>query len=357
MAKEDDEGALESVRAAYESLSQEPVAAPDDPEHPPTDQTPANANETPQQTADRERDEAGRFKASDKPRETLKLKDKPLADAPLAKAEAPPAAPIDPTKPVAERIAPPAEWGGLAKVKWDRLPVDVQREISQHEATRATAAAELVPLRELIDTNREFLVNQAGSVVEAQRQMMLFARMSVDNPVQLAEHILRSKGIDPRAAFAGQQAAPQPSQPQDIASLLGQLIDQRLQPVLAERETQQTQQLQTTLDTFAADPKHPFFNDVRVHMGQLIQAGMAKDLPEAYEKATLLNPTIRAHLDGERREADEAKRAEEARKAKAAVRSSVTGTPLTGAMANGKDGPHRSALDDVREAYQELSGG
>ena len=49
-------------------------------------------------------------------------------------------------------------------------------------------------LKELFDTNREFLVNQAGSVVEAQRQMMQFARMSVDNPVQLAEHILRAWG-------------------------------------------------------------------------------------------------------------------------------------------------------------------
>ncbi len=317
--------------------------------------------ETAQQTADRARDESGRFARESKDRKTLTLpKEKPLAAAPAATPVSPvlgePAAPIDPTKPVAEKIAPPQEWGGLAKVKWDRLPVDVQKEIAAHEATRQQATADLAPVSELLGVNREFLVNQAGSVPEAMRQMMQFARMSVDNPVQLAEHILRARGIDPRAAFAGQPQAQQQGQAPDLQSYVAQLVQQGLQPLMAQHEQQQTQQLQTTISQFAADPKRPFFNDVRVQMGQLIQAGAAKSLEDAYDQATWANPAIRSHLMQEQTEATQRQKAAEAQRATLATRASVRGSPLTGAALNGKGDPKANALDDVRAAFAELSG-
>ncbi len=343
---------LDTVNAAYENLST--------PEAPPAEapevvtETPEVPEETAEQKAERARDEAGRFAKQPKEakRETLKLTPKPQEKAAPPAADAtPPNGTVAPAAPPIEKIAAPQEWSGLAKVKWDRLPVDVQREIAQHETMRMQATQDLMPVKELVDVNKEFLVNQAGSVPEAMRQMMLFARMSVDNPVQLAEHILRSKGIDPRVAFSGQPQAPQ--QPQDIQSYVAQLVQQAIQPITAQAEQQQTQQLQTTLDTFASDPKHPFFNDVRYHMGQLIEAKAAKSLDEAYEMATWANPTIRAHLLGEQREATDKAKAAQAQKAKDALRATVNGSPLNGAMPAGS-GPKGNIRDVVRELYDDM---
>ncbi len=355
-----DNSILADVQAASDELEGIAPAATETPAAEPAAE-PA-PTETAEQKAERTRDESGRFARESKDRKTLTLpKEKPLAAAPAATPVSPvlgePAAPIDPSKPAVEKIAAPSAWTGIEKIRFDRLPPEIQQGIVAREAEREKAVAEVAPIRELIDANRDFLVNQAGSVVEAQRQMMMFARMSVDNPVQLAEHILRARGLDPRAVFSGQPGqAPAPNQPQDLQALLAQLVDQRLQPILAQSEQQQTQQLQTTISQFAADPKRPFFNDVRVHMGQLIQAGAAKSLDEAYDQATWANPAIRSHLMQGQTEATQRQKAAEAQKATLATRASVRGSPLTGAALNGKGDPKANALDDVRAAFAELSG-
>lgn len=356
MADEKD-SVSDDVRAAFESLEADPAPAPVQAETVEAAAEPDTGTE-----GERTRDEKGRFAAGEpeKPkRETLTLK--PQGEPPSIPASGPPTGTVAPAAP--EKVLAPQEWSGLAKVKWDRLPADVQREIAQHEATRAQTTADLAPVRELIDVNREFLINQAGSLPAAFTQLMQFARMSVDNPLQLAEHILRSRGIDPRAAFAGQPQGTAAQQPQDIQSLVAQLVQQAVQPIVAQSEQQrqyqeqvETQQLTHSISQFGADPKHPFFNDVKVHMGQLISAGAAKTLDEAYEQATWANPAIRAHLLEEQRGAAEAAKAAEVQKARAAQRTSVTGSPLPGAGLNGKSDPKASARDDVMAAYQELSG-
>ncbi len=351
----DPESVLDSVNAAYQSL--ESTEAPPIVE---TTQEPAAAEpvETDEQKAERARDEAGRFAKQPKEpaRETLKLKAKPPAPDPVVPPGAiPPTVSAQPVAPVVEKIPAPQEWSGLAKVKWDKLPVAVQQEIVQHETARMTATQDLMPVKELLDVNREFLVNQAGSVPAAFTQLMQFARMSVDNPVQLAEHILRARGIDPRQAFSGQPQAPQQAQAPDLQSYVAQLDQQGLQPILAQSEQQQTQQLKTTIDQFGADPKHPFFNDVRVHMGQLISAGAAKSMDEAYEQATWANPAIRAHLLETQREATEKANAAQVQRARAATRTSVTGSPLNGALPAG-GGPKGNVRDVVAQLYDDLSG-
>ncbi len=351
------ESVLDSVNAAYESLgTTEAPAAPE------VTEAPAEpAVETDEQKAERARDEAGRFAKQpkdEKSRETLKLKAKPPAPDPpsnVSPGAIPPTVSAQPVAPAVEKIPAPQEWSGLAKVKWDKLPVAVQQEIVQHETARMTATQDLMPVKELLDVNREFLVNQAGSVPAAFTQLMQFARMSVDNPVQLAEHILRARGIDPRQAFSGQPQAPQQAQAPDLQSYVAQLVQQGLQPILAQSEQQQTQQLKTTIDQFGADPKHPFFNDVRVHMGQLISAGAAKSMDEAYEQATWANPAIRAHLLDEQREATEKANAAQVQRARAATRTSVTGSPLNGALPAG-GGPKGNVRDVVAQLYDDLSG-
>ena len=360
MAEEKDD-ILAETRAAFEGLSSEESVIVEPPVEAPAEPTPV---ETAEQKAERARDDAGRFAKEPKgKRPTLTLPKEPT-EKPLAAATPTAATPTptpqvagEPAAPSAEKKIPaPQEWSGMEKVKWDRLPVPIQEGIVKREQERQAVLADLAPLKEQIDLNREYLIRGAGSVGEGFRQAMAFVKMYDDNPALLIQSLAQRAGVDLRALVGGQQSAPGQQQPADIQSLLAQLVDQRLQPILAQSEQQQTQQLQTTIDQFASDPKRPFFNDVRVHMGQLIQAGAAKSMEEAYEQATWANPAIRAHLMQEASEATQKAKAAEVQKATNARRASVTGSPLPGAALNGKGDPKANALDDVRAAYAELSG-
>ncbi len=355
---------MADVNAAMTEV--ETGAPPPPPEPAPEAEAPA---ETAQQAADRARDEQGRFakKEAEEKRTTLSLKEKPQASkptAPTAPAVAsPPAAPaappeIDKAGKHLERIPPPAAWKGGAKVEWDRIPRPVREELAAKYAEVETAAAELAPLKDLIDANREFLVNEAGSVVEGQRQLMQMARMAstVDGAIQVAQHVLRARGLDPRAVFGGQPQAPAGNQQPDIGSLVAQAVQQHLQPIVAQTQQRETQQLQSQIDQFASDPAHPYFNDVRVQMGVLIEKNLAKDMKDAYEQAVWANPTIRSTLMQQQTEEAAKTKAAEAAKARTAAAASLRGSPIPGAISRGNSNSNSSVHDDVRAAVQEIAG-
>jgi len=310
--------------------------------------------------AERARDEQGRFAKEEqaretKARETLTIKPK---DAAVARDATPPitsqAAPApDAAKPA--DIPPPMEWKGAAKVDWNRLPAPVKAEIAEKYAALATERAEVAPIKELIDTNRQFLVNEAGSIGEAFRQMVQFARLSVDNPVALAQHILRARGIDPASAFGGQPQQGIPGQPPQIEDLVAQTVQQTLQPLLAQFEQRESQQHIQSIEAFASDPAHPYFNDVRPQMAMYLKSGQAKDLKDAYEQATWAHPVIRQQLLAAQAEDAAKAKAAEVQRAQAASRASLTGPPVTGnTTVNGEsDGSIRG---DLMRAFQSVGG-
>ena len=360
MATETD-NLLDDVRAAAAEIETgapepAPIAAPESVENPPVDETPAERTE-------RERDESGRFKAKDtegKPRETLKLKEQPAADPTQPVAAKDPTAPVEAPKPGEERIAPPVEWKGGGKTRWERLPKEVQQEIRASYDTVAAERAEIAPVKELLDVNREFLVNQAGSMPAALSQLMQFARMSttVDGAMQLAQHILQARGIDPRA-LAGGAASPQAQQPADINAVIARAVSQHLQPLQAQIEQRETHQTLQSIDAFRADPKHPYFNDVVDSMADLIAAaksrGQTMDLETAYQKAVRLDDAIFERTQSDAREAKEAAAREKAEKAVRARGASLRGSPLPGYSPNGAS-QGATALDDARAAAAEVWG-
>lgn len=365
MAEPEPDDLLGDVRAAMTQLAGDPATI-DQPEVTQGDQPQTSEQVREQQireTGGRARDESGRFKAAEgeQPRETLTLKPPKEATPPAAAspaAEAPKAAAlppeIDKDGKHLERIAPPAAWKGSAKVDWDRMPRNVREAVAADYAQVESLRAEMAPLKEMFDVNREFLVNAAGSVPEAMRQMMSMARMSstVDGSIQLAHHILRARGLDPSAVFSGQpQASPQGQQPAPQTDV-AQLVQQELRK---QSEEQQTQQLQSQIAAFAARSDRPYFNDVKAVMGALMSAGRAKTMDEAYEMACRADSVINAALDEEKRKETEKARAAEAAKARDASRASLRGSPLPGAS-NGGTGPGASVHDDVRAAFAEASG-
>ena len=199
-------------------------------------------------------------------------------------------------------------------------------------------------------------MREAGSVEAAIGQLGQFYRLYVDNPVGLIQHIARTRGIDLTAPVSQPQpqATGTPQAP-DIGKLIEQAVQQHVAPIQQRFAQTENQALEQTISAFAADPKHPFFQDVKTHMGQLLAAGAAKDLAEAYEQATWANPAIRAHLMAAQSEEATKAKAAEVDRAKKAASASLRGSPLPGggnAAANGST----SVLDDVRAAAAEIAG-
>ena len=296
------------------------------------------------------RDATGKFvgkpAVESQPRETLTLKPKEPAQADPKAAK-----PADP-----QDVPPPLEWKGEAKVNWTRLPAPIRATLRETYETLQKAQAEVAPIKELIDLEREFLVREAGSVPEAFRQMTQFARMSVDKPVELALHILQRRGIDPRTVFGGQPVQQNGTQPQapDIRSYVAQAVQQALQPIQAQVQQREEQQHISTIDAFAADPAHPYFNDVRVQMGALMKSGQAVTLQDAYDQATWANPSIRQALLAQQAGDAANAKAREVEAARKAALLSPSGAPVHGSnsVIGDSDGSIRGDLMAAFRAQQ-----
>lgn len=347
---------LDSVRAAVAEHSADPPDIPAEPASP-ASETASPPETVSQAEGARDRDEKGRFapKTADaKPRETLTIKPKEQPQPVASKPQAQPGATEQP-KPDAQAAAPPTWWKGAGKIDWKRLPQSIQGELGSYVGSLEQERAEVAPLKEMLDLNRETLVREAGSVHEGVRQLLAFHQLSIDKPLDLIQHIARTRGIDLRAAFAGQPQAQQPGnpqQPQDIASLVAQAVQQHLAPIQQHEQQRQHQQNLQTVEAFAADPAHPYFNDVADEMEALLKGGIAKDLPDAYDKATRLNPVISAQLDQERQKAAEDQRKADADKARRAAAASVRGSPVPDVQ-RGTSGGNKSVRDAVRDAFAE----
>ena len=318
----------------------------------PTAADPAAPSETRADRGDG-RDAAGKFVGKPKEeaptqRETLTLKPKAQETAPVDAKAAKPTEPQD--------VPPPIEWKGEAKVAWGRVPPPIRAAFRETYESMQKAQAEVAPLKELIDLEREFLVREAGSVPEAFRQMTQFARMSVDKPVELALHILQRRGIDPRTVFGGQPVQQNGTQPQppDLRSYVAQAVQQALQPLQAQVQQREEQQHISTIDAFAADPAHPYFNDVRVQMGALMKSGQAVTLQDAYDQATWANPSIRQALLAQQAGDAANAKAREVEAARKAALLSPSGAPVHGSnsVIGNSDGSIRGDLMAAFRAQQ-----
>lgn len=310
--------------------------------------------ETAEQKADRERDEQGRFKAKTEgetakepqKRDPLKIKSETLQKA--AEQE------------IAEKgelkspdLLAPVEWKGGAKVDWQRLPPEVRKEIRSHWDELNEQRQQIAPIQQAIAPHRDVLVRDAGSVEAGIGQLMTFYQAYLDNPQGLIQHIARTRGID--LGQPGGQPDNKGIQPtSDLNSVVAQAVQHAIAPIQQRFQQTETQQTEQTLSAFAADPKHPYFQDVRAHMGKLLEARTATSLEEAYEQAIWANPTIRQQLMSQQAEETAKARTADAAKANMARAASLRGSPLPGGGSAAATGS--SVLDDVRAAAAEVAG-
>lgn len=331
---------------------------------------PAETQITLDKSEQRPRDEAGKFAkalkddAAAAERKTFTLPEKLK---PAEGVQVDPAAQLGITAPIpaAPAIKPPDGLKGELKAKFGELPQEWQQEISRRESESHKALTSQ-------DEERQFgrRINQLVSpYLPTIRAEGATPEKAFENYLQTA-HVLR-QGTSFQKAQALHAIAQQfnvdlnlplqgaGSDPR-YAQLEHQLseLQTRLQAQDQQRQQQENLGLHSQIDTFASEPGHEHFETVRAHMGTLIEGGIAKDLPEAYQMAIWAHPDLRSTLvAAEQKAAEDKRRAEQAaltgRAKNAAV--SVTGAPGSSRPLNGAQS-HGSIEDDVRAAMSEVQG-
>lgn len=269
----------------------------------------------------------------------LKLEDPvPEPAAPAEPAAAETSEQPEPAAPAEPALEAPRTWRKEASEKWSALPPEVQREVLKREedifrgleSYKADAqvgksvqhiiqpylpilqAAGLDPLQQIDGLMRAHHALATGT---PEQKQAVFQRLAQEYQVSLGGE---TPYVDPQ-----------------VAALQSQLRE--VQSRLMGRERQEAEAARTTLqreiDSFAADPSHPHFDEVANDIATLLKSGAAKTLAEAYDKAIWLNPVTRgkeqARLAAQESAAAEA-RAQAARKAASAnVRSKAKSAGAT----------------------------
>ncbi|UQD69214.1 hypothetical protein JEY40_24675 [Bradyrhizobium japonicum] len=320
---------------------------------------PEPAGETAEQAAERVRDEKGRFAAKTEDPEPVAAKEPAKAAEPV-KAEAVPAAAVDPLAPPAEPVKPPPGFSPTAKVVWDKETLSkeeweaVKRDIAKRNDEVGKGLAELTeykPIKQYIEMARQSgttldraLENYVGIENELRRDMVSGIGRICQNqgvhPIALANQILARFGAAPSEGQAGDQSQAHQQAPVDPNAIAKSVRDQI-------RAEQIQEEVNRSIKQFGSDPKNQFFENVRQDMTRLLQAGAAETLEDAYDKACWANTEIRNLLIKQQAPAasDPSAKVAAATQARAASKS-ITGSPVPGA---GNKGPSISLEDEIRQ--------
>lgn len=330
----------EALTSALESHETADVAPPEVVTAPVVE---APAGETTEQRAQRERDEAGRFKAKEE-------------GAPVvAKAPVAPAVVVPPVETPAPRKAP-SSWKKDYWEAYGALDPKLADYIAQREEQFASGVStykqEAERAKELFEAIAPFQADlQQHGVQPAQwlRQLGGAHQMLVKGTPEQKLQAFHKLAQDYRVPV---DALLDPNVRQQFLS------QQQQQPQPDVRELVQEQfmavKAQTEIEQFASDPAHEHFEAVKETMRQLLAAGLAPDLKSAYEKAVRMDPELfeREQLRNTEAAAKQRRDAEAARvaKARASVSSVPSATPTGPAGGSGKK-DLRSALEESVEAH------
>lgn len=284
----------------------------------------ASEADVPNETADKPRDEQGKFKAAEVQTEPKAVEQPATTDAPVVEA-------------TPERRAP-SSWKPDAQAAFNALPAHIQDEVLRRETDYHKG----------IEGYKAHA--QAAQAFEraVQPYMQTIQQLGVDAPTAVgqllkADHTLRYADPATKAQFfsqlaqqygvdLGQVANPPAVDPQYQAL---QLQIQRQQQEMQDWRTQQAQREQSVviseLEKFAADPQNAHFDAVRDDMALLLESGKAQSLKDAYDTAVWMRGDIRQSLIEQQRAEAQKKATDQAQNARAKAASvSVKGSsPVT----------------------------
>lgn len=191
-------------------------------------------------------------------------------------------------KPEAQASQAPSRFAPAAKEAWANTPdpvkVEVERAFFEMEKGIKDYQARFEPLKQFDD-----MAKAAGK--ELPKVVAEYVNMENalrQNPVAGVQILCQRMGIDPQHlgdalmnGGQGQEAQPVPQQSPDALMRLEQRIAE-MQQTFAQQQTM------AQIDAFAKD--HPRFEELSPMMAEMLQTGFARDLSDAYDKASRLQP-------------------------------------------------------------------
>jgi len=181
-----------------------------------------------------------------------------------------------------------------------------------------------------------------------QDKVTMFQKLVADYqvPVQLAV-----QGQDGQWQLLGQQQQPQQQQPQFDQNMVERLVEKKLQETSTKQALAAFQQ--------EAPTKYPHFEAVKQTMAGLLQAGLADDLPGAYE-AALRHPRHAEVFEAMQQQQREAQDAEAKAAAKAKVsraRSNAVSIPSATPSGQMNTTGEKGLRDEIAANLRAVSGG
>jgi hypothetical protein len=263
---------------------------------------------------------------------------------------------------------PPKTWTKEALAEWATIPPKVKAEIHKREADffkgieqyKETAAIGKA-YDSVVEPYRAALAAENINPVELFKAFAAnhytLARGTIEQKVALVSNLIKGYGIDPE--MLQKSFDPQPYVDPELRSVkerLAAMEREREMNVQREMETRKSEALRQ-VERFSSDPANVYFDKVSHLIPQLLQSGIAKDLPDAYQQAIMLHPEVR-ELEFARRQAEQAEKSarEKADKVAAARAASAANVNTRGKPVGGTT-PVGSMDDTLAETMARLRAG
>lgn len=274
----------------------------------------------------------------------------PTTDQPATEGNEPPPAAIE----------APQSWSAEMKAQFATLPPDAQKYVAQRESEAHAKISDqgnrlkaFDGLSHVLEPRRAELMASYGSVEKGLSDLMaLHARYHTD-PVSVIVGLAQGAGI--RLDQLPQLAQQAPPQAQRVDPHVAALHNE----VAALKSTITTQaygEAEKIVEAFKAKPENKHYAAVEPRIAELINSGVARDLPTAYKMAVRENDTLLEQDFAERATAAKAKADAEAKRlADEARKANVVNIRTPGARASGgpASGTIRSSLE---RAYDKVNG-
>ena len=300
------------------------------------------APETADAKSARQRDQSGRFT--------------PAAPA----AEIPPADGGDVVPPAEPAAKPaPGSWPKELRDTFGALPPTVQEFMHKREADISRTINQYSGKAKFADSVTQVLspyegilradgAEPLGAINGLMKTYQVLRNAPPAEKAAAVAQMIQRFGVD--LSLVGEDGTAGNSDPHvtQLYAKVNQLEQQLVQRQHADQQAEQTH-VESAIAEFAQGKPH--FEAVKVHMGALMQAGLAKDMADAYDQAVMAHPEIRATVLNEQ----ESKRREEAAaKVAAAKKAGAVNITSRGVPASAK--PVGSMDDTMRETYRRLNG-
>jgi hypothetical protein len=263
----------------------------------------------------------------------------------------------------------PTTWTKEALETWATIPPRAQQEILKREQdffngiNQYKEAANLgLAYDKVVEPYRPMLaaenIDPVGLFQSFSANHYMLSRGTPEQKVQVAAQLINGYGI-PLGDLLNYIA--ESDEPVTVDPRLDALQKEiaELKSTVTTRTTHEhqaaAQRTAAEVDAFAADPAHPYFDEVAGQIHNLFKAGVANTLAEAYEMAVYANPVTRQkEIDRLTAERTSAAKAEEDKRKEKVAR--LTGDHVR-SSSKSRDGtvPKGSIDDTLRETMAAIS--